>query len=86
MESLIDDKTKAIYCETISNPRFNVPDIPVIAEIAHRYGIPLVVDNTFGTCGFIARPLELGADILVESATKARFLKHVCIPSITHHL
>ncbi|KAG5734532.1 O-acetylhomoserine (thiol)-lyase [Termitomyces sp. T112] len=70
MESLIDDKTKVIYCETISNPRFNVPNIPVIAEVAHRYGIPLVVDNTFGACGFIARPLDLGADILVESATK----------------
>ncbi|KAG6826656.1 hypothetical protein H0H92_014947 [Tricholoma furcatifolium] len=70
MEALIDDRTRAIYCETISNPRFNVPDIPVIAEVAHRHGMPLIVDNTFGACGFIARPLELGADILVESATK----------------
>ncbi|KAG6864571.1 hypothetical protein C0991_008589 [Blastosporella zonata] len=70
MEALIDDKTRAIYCESISNPRYNVPDIPLIAEVAHRYGIPLIVDNTFGACGAIARPLDLGADILVESATK----------------
>ncbi|KAG6816632.1 hypothetical protein H0H87_004479 [Tephrocybe sp. NHM501043] len=70
MEELIDDKTRAIYCESISNPRYNVPDIPLVAEVAHRHGIPLVVDNTFGACGAIARPLDLGADILVESATK----------------
>ncbi|KAG6914492.1 hypothetical protein DXG01_016953 [Tephrocybe rancida] len=70
MESLIDDKTRAVYCETISNPRYNVPDMPVIAEVAHRHGLPLVVDNTFGACGFIARPFEMGADIVVESATK----------------
>ncbi|KAG6811699.1 hypothetical protein H0H92_006206 [Tricholoma furcatifolium] len=70
MESLIDEKTRAVYCESISNPRFNVSDIPAIAEVAHRHNIPLVVDNTFGACGFIIRPLDLGADILVESATK----------------
>ncbi|KAG6901828.1 hypothetical protein C0995_007535 [Termitomyces sp. Mi166 len=84
MESLIDDKTKAIYCETISNPRFNVPDIPAIAGVAHRYGIPLVVDNTFGACGFISRPLDLGADILVESATKVRSLLHVILLASTY--
>jgi O-acetylhomoserine/O-acetylserine sulfhydrylase len=73
MEALIDDKTKALFCESIGNPRWNVPDIPALAEVAHRHGIPLVVDNTFGACGTIARPIELGADILVESATKVTF-------------
>ncbi|KAG6841652.1 hypothetical protein C0991_008637 [Blastosporella zonata] len=70
MEALIDENTKALYCESIGNPRYNVPDIPALAELAHRYHIPLVVDNTFGACGTIARPLDLGADIVVESATK----------------
>ncbi|GLB41409.1 putative O-acetylhomoserine ami [Lyophyllum shimeji] len=70
MEPLIDDKTRALYCESIGNPSYNVPDIPKLAELAHRHGIPLVVDNTFGACGTICRPLDLGADILVESATK----------------
>jgi len=70
MEALIDDKTRALFCESIGNPRWNVPDIPALAEVAHRHGIPLVVDNTFGACGTIARPIDLGADILVESATK----------------
>ncbi|KAG6836014.1 hypothetical protein H0H93_012225 [Arthromyces matolae] len=70
MEALIDENTKALYCESIGNPRYNVPDIPALANLAHRHGIPLVVDNTFGACGTIARPLDLGADIVVESATK----------------
>lgn len=70
MEALIDENTKALYCESIGNPRYNVPDIPALATLAHRHGIPLVVDNTFGACGTIARPLDLGADIIVESATK----------------
>ncbi|KAF5378778.1 hypothetical protein D9615_006931 [Tricholomella constricta] len=70
MEALIDENTKALYCETIGNPSYNVPNIPVLAEVAHRHGIPLVMDNTFGACGTIARPLDLGADIIVESATK----------------
>ncbi|KNZ78605.1 O-acetylhomoserine (thiol)-lyase, partial [Termitomyces sp. J132] len=70
MEALIDENTKALFCESIGNPRYNVPNIPALAALAHRHGIPLVVDNTFGACGTIARPLDLGADIVVESATK----------------
>ncbi|KAG6914493.1 hypothetical protein DXG01_016954, partial [Tephrocybe rancida] len=70
IEALIDDKTRAIFCESISNPRYNICDMPLIAEVAHRHGLPLVVDNTFGACGFIARPLDMGADIVVASATK----------------
>lgn len=70
MEALIDDRTRALFCESIGNPRWNVPDIPKLAEIAHKHGIPLVVDNTFGACGTICRPFDLGADIIVESATK----------------
>jgi O-acetylhomoserine/O-acetylserine sulfhydrylase len=70
IESLIDDRTKAIFLETIGNPRFNIPDFERIAEIANRYGIPLIVDNTFGAAGYLFRPLEHGAHIVVESATK----------------
>ena len=70
IESLIDDDTKAIYLETIGNPRFNIPDFERIADIANRYGVPLVVDNTFGACGYLFRPIEHGAHIVVESATK----------------
>jgi O-acetylhomoserine (thiol)-lyase len=66
----IDAKTKALYVETIGNPRFNVPDFEVLAKIAHDNGIPLVVDNTFGAGGYTARPIDHGADIVVESATK----------------
>ncbi len=66
----IDDKTKAVYIETIGNPRLNIPDIKAIAEVAHEHGIPLVVDNTFGACGALARPIEWGADIVTASATK----------------
>jgi OAH/OAS sulfhydrylase len=69
-ERLIDDKTRGVYLETIGNPRFNIPDIPAIAEIAHKHGVPVIVDNTFGAAGYIARPIELGADIVVASATK----------------
>ena len=69
-ERLIDDKTRGVYLETIGNPRFNIPDIPAIAEAAHRHGVPVIVDNTFGAAGYIARPIELGADIVVASATK----------------
>jgi len=68
--SAIDDKTKAIYLETIGNPSFSVPDFEAIAAIAHENGIPLIVDNTFGAGGYIARPIDHGADIVVESATK----------------
>ncbi|RSH82430.1 uncharacterized protein EHS24_007399 [Apiotrichum porosum] len=66
----IDDKTKAVYIETIGNPRFNVPDFEAIAAAAHSKGVPLVVDNTFGAGGYFARPIDHGADIVVESATK----------------
>lgn len=66
----IDDRTKALYLETIGNPRFNVPDLPAFADVAHEAGIPLVVDNTFGAAGYLARPIDHGADIVVASATK----------------
>jgi O-acetylhomoserine/O-acetylserine sulfhydrylase len=69
-EKLIDGKTRALYIETLGNPRLNIPDIEGIAQVAHRHGIPLVVDNTFGACGYLARPLEWGADIITQSATK----------------
>ncbi|KAG6873648.1 hypothetical protein C0995_013155 [Termitomyces sp. Mi166 len=70
MEALIDKKTRALYAESIGNPRYNVPDVPRLAELAHRHGIPLVMDNTFGACGAISRPIDLGCDIVVQSATK----------------
>jgi O-acetylhomoserine (thiol)-lyase len=65
----IDETTKAVYVETIGNPKLEVPDFRAIADVAHAAGVPLVVDNTFGT-PFLARPLEHGADIVVHSATK----------------
>ena len=69
-EALIDDKTKAIYLETIGNPSFSIPDFEAIAAIANRHDLPLIVDNTFGAGGYLFRPLEHGAHIVVESATK----------------
>jgi O-acetylhomoserine (thiol)-lyase len=69
-ETLIDDKTKAIYVETIGNPGFNIPDFEAFAKLAAKYGIPFIVDNTFGACGYLCRPIEYGANIVVESATK----------------
>lgn len=69
-ETLIDDKTKALYLETIGNPSFSVPDFERIAAIANKYDLPLIVDNTFGAGGYLFRPLEHGAHIVVESATK----------------
>lgn len=66
----IDDRTKAVYLETIGNPRYNVPDFEAIAKLAHEKGVPVVVDNTFGAGGYFARPIEHGADIVVHSATK----------------
>jgi OAH/OAS sulfhydrylase len=66
----IDDRTKALYVETIGNPQFNIPDFAALAHIAHENGIPLIVDNTFGAGGYLVRPIEHGADIVVESATK----------------
>jgi O-acetylhomoserine/O-acetylserine sulfhydrylase len=69
-EELIDNNTKAIYVETIGNPGFNIPDFEKFSELAVRYRIPLVVDNTFGACGWLCRPIDHGANIVVESATK----------------
>ena len=69
-EKLIDAKTKAIYLETIGNPRLNVPDFKKFADLAKRHDIPLVVDNTFGAGGYLFKPLQHGANIVVESATK----------------
>ncbi len=69
LEPLINDKTRAIYTETIGNPDGNVSDIPALAEIAHKHGIPLIIDSTF-TTPFICRPFDLGADIVIHSATK----------------
>lgn len=68
-EEQINDKTKAIYIETIGNPSTNITDIEAVAELAHKYKIPLIVDNTFGT-PYLIRPIEYGADIVVHSATK----------------
>ena len=69
-EELIDEKTRAIYLETIGNPGFNIPDFEKFAELAEKHDIPLVVDNTFGAGGYLFRPIEHGAAIVVESATK----------------
>ena len=69
VEALINDKTKAVYIETIGNPDGNVPDIRAIADIAHKHKIPLIIDSTFAT-PVICRPFELGADIVIHSATK----------------
>jgi O-acetylhomoserine (thiol)-lyase len=69
-EALIDEQTKAIYIESIGNPRGNVPDFDGISAVAKKHGIPLIVDNTFGAGGAIARPIDHGADIVVASATK----------------
>jgi O-acetylhomoserine/O-acetylserine sulfhydrylase len=69
-EQLIDNKTKAIYLETIGNPRLNIPDFEKIAALARKHDLPLIVDNTFGTAGYLFRPFEHGANVVVESATK----------------
>ena len=69
VEEAIQDNTRAIYIETLGNPNSDIPDIDAVAELAHRYGLPLVVDNTFGT-PYLIRPIEHGADIVVHSATK----------------
>ena len=70
IESLIDKNTKAIFLETIGNPSFNIPDFEKIAAVAKNHDLPLIVDNTFGAAGYIFRPLEHGAHVVVESATK----------------
>ena len=69
VEAAIKDNTRAIYLETLGNPNSDIPDVDAIAEIAHRHGLPVVVDNTFGT-PYLFRPIEHGADIVVHSATK----------------
>jgi OAH/OAS sulfhydrylase len=69
LEDAILPNTKAVYLETLGNPNSDIPDIDAIAEIAHRHGLPLVIDNTFGT-PYLIRPIEHGADIVVHSATK----------------
>jgi len=66
----ITDRTKALYVESIGNPAYNVPDFDRIAKVAHDAGVPLVVDNTFGAAGYLVRPIDHGADIVVASATK----------------
>lgn len=69
-EAKIDEKTKAIYLETIGNPGFNIPDFEAYGALAKKHGIPLIVDNTFGAGGYLFRPLEHGASIVTASATK----------------
>jgi len=69
-EELIDDNTKAIYIETIGNPSFEIPDFKAFAKLTKKYDIPLVVDNTFGAGGYLCKPIEHGANVVVESATK----------------
>ncbi|PRD44551.1 O-acetylhomoserine aminocarboxypropyltransferase/cysteine synthase family protein [Sphingobacterium haloxyli] len=70
MEKLIDEKTKALYVETIGNPSYNIPDFEKIAALARKYDLPLIVDNTFGAGGYLFKPIEYGANVVVESATK----------------
>ncbi|MES2107415.1 MAG: O-acetylhomoserine aminocarboxypropyltransferase/cysteine synthase [Bacteroidota bacterium] len=70
LETLIDDKTKAIYLETIGNPGFNIADFEKVSALAQKHDLPLIVDNTFGAAGYLFRPLEHGAHVVVESTTK----------------
>ena len=69
VEGAITEQTRAVYLETLGNPNCDIPDLDAIAEIAHRHGLPLVVDNTFGT-PYLIRPIEHGADLVIHSATK----------------
>lgn len=69
-EQRIDENTKAIYCETISNPSYQIPDFEGLSALAKKHNLPLIVDNTFGAGGYLFRPLEHGANVVVESATK----------------
>ncbi len=69
-EKLIDDKTKAIYLETIGNPSYSIPDFEAFSALAAKYDLPIIVDNTFGAAGAICQPIKWGAHIIVESATK----------------
>jgi len=70
MEKLIDENTKALYTENIGNPSFNIPDMEKLAKLSEKYGIPLIVDNTFACGGYLSQPIKFGANIVVESATK----------------
>ena len=70
IEALIDEKTKAIYVETIGNPGFSVPDFEGLARVGEKHGIPLVVDNTFGAGGYLCRPISYGANVVTHSTTK----------------
>ena len=70
LEAAITERTKAVFVESIANPEFLVPDLEAVADVAHRHGIPLIVDNTFGCAGYLVRPIEHGADVVVASATK----------------
>ncbi len=67
---LIDDRTRAIYVETLGNPGFDIPDFDAFSALARKNGLPLIVDNTFGGCGYLFRPIDHGANIVTESATK----------------
>ncbi len=69
-ENHIDENTKAIYVETIGNPSYRVPDFDALGALARKHNIPLVVDNTFGACGYLCRPIDHGANVVVHSATK----------------
>lgn len=70
IEALIDDNTKAIFVETIGNPGYNIPDFEKISAVANKHELPLIVDNTFGAAGYLFRPIEHGAHVVVQSATK----------------
>ena len=69
IENAIEEDTRAVYLETLGNPNSDIPDIEAVAEIAHRHGLPVIIDNTFGT-PYLIRPIEYGADVVVHSATK----------------
>jgi len=69
-EALIDEKTKALYVETIGNPSYTIPDFDRIASVAKKYDLPLIVDNTFGAAGYLFKPIEHGANVVVQAATK----------------
>lgn len=70
IEKLIDENTRAVYVESMGNPTCNVPDLEPIADVAHKHGMPFIVDNTFGAAGYLCNPFDWGADIVVDSATK----------------
>lgn len=71
LAAAIDDKTKAVYVESIGNPRYNIPDLEKIAELAHAKGVPVVVDNTFGAGGYFIRPIDHGADSRLFSTSRS---------------